>query len=151
MTHPTSNIPFCFPLHYEYLQLDYMQFWWKRLFVGKPLPKVTWFRNDVEVSNASSILPSAGTTHVRSELKVSGLGRKDVHSELTCQATNNPRTQPLAATLHVDMNCKFLAKHERHHSSVAKLKIHLMLFSLLYGIQLNCISVKKTKTKYTYL
>lgn len=83
---------------------------------------MTWLRNDVEVSNASSILPSAGTTHVRSELKVSGLGRKDVHSELTCQAANNPRTQPLAATLHVDMNCKFPAKHERFCSSFVKPK-----------------------------
>lgn len=70
------------------------------------MPKVIWYRNDAEVSNNSTVLPSAGTTHVRSELKVSGLSRKDVHSELTCQASNNPRTQPLAATLHVDMNCE---------------------------------------------
>lgn len=74
---------------------------------AKPLPAVTWFRNDMVVSNASVALPSAGTTHVRSELRISGLGRRDVHSELTCQATNNPKTQPLAATLHVDMNCKW--------------------------------------------
>ena len=73
---------------------------------AKPLPTVTWFRNDVVVSNVSVALPSAGTTHVRSELRITGLGRRDVHSELTCQATNNPKTAPLASTLHVDMNCK---------------------------------------------
>ncbi|XP_022907185.1 neural cell adhesion molecule 2-like [Onthophagus taurus] len=74
------------------------------VFGGKPAPIVTWFRNDVPVTNDSVALPSAGTTHVRSELKVSGLSRQDVHSELTCQAYNNPKTQPLASTLHVDMN-----------------------------------------------
>ncbi|KAF5271773.1 hypothetical protein FQA39_LY08096 [Lamprigera yunnana] len=61
-------------------------------------------RNDVLVSNVSMVLPGGGSTHVQSELRISGLGRRDVHSELTCQANNNPRTQPLAATLHVDMN-----------------------------------------------
>ncbi|XP_063905692.1 nephrin isoform X2 [Zophobas morio] len=74
------------------------------VFGAKPLPTVTWFRNDVVVSNVSVALPSAGTTHVRSELRITGLGRRDVHSELTCQATNNPKTAPLASTLHVDMN-----------------------------------------------
>ncbi|KAH0810739.1 hypothetical protein GEV33_012052 [Tenebrio molitor] len=71
---------------------------------AKPLPTVTWFRNDVMVSNVSIALPSGGTTHVRSELRITGLGRRDVHSELTCQALNNPKTAPLASTLHVDMN-----------------------------------------------
>nr|XP_015837001.1 PREDICTED: nephrin isoform X2 [Tribolium castaneum] len=72
--------------------------------IAKPLPSVTWFRNDVVVSNVSVALPRAGTTHVRSELRITGLGRRDVHSELTCQASNNPKTPPLASTLHVDMN-----------------------------------------------
>ncbi|KAK5647693.1 hypothetical protein RI129_002585 [Pyrocoelia pectoralis] len=74
------------------------------VFGGKPLPTVAWYRNDVLVSNVSMILPGGGSTHVQSELRITGLGRRDVHSELTCQAFNNPRTQPLAATLHVDMN-----------------------------------------------
>ncbi|XP_060532294.1 nephrin-like isoform X2 [Cylas formicarius] len=80
---------------------------------GKPPPTVSWFRNDVPVSNSSGVtlltpggsvgaLPSSNI--VRSELRISNLGRRDVHSELTCQATNNKKTPPLAATLHVDMN-----------------------------------------------
>lgn len=74
------------------------------VFGGKPLPTVLWLRNDIPVTNESVALPSAGTTHVRSELRILGLTRQDVHSELTCQAYNNPKTQPLASTLHVDMN-----------------------------------------------
>ncbi|KAK9738532.1 hypothetical protein QE152_g9752 [Popillia japonica] len=76
------------------------------VFGGKPLPTVLWLRNDIPETNASVVLPSAGTTHVRSELRILGLTRQDVHSELTCQAYNNPKTQPLASTLHVDMNCQ---------------------------------------------
>ncbi|CAH1163760.1 unnamed protein product, partial [Phaedon cochleariae] len=73
---------------------------------AKPPPTVTWYRNDVAVSESSVAVPAKGQTpsHVRSEIRVAGLGRRDVHSQLTCQAANNARTAPLAATLHVDMN-----------------------------------------------
>ncbi|KAF7265531.1 hypothetical protein GWI33_021066 [Rhynchophorus ferrugineus] len=79
----------------------------------KPPPKVVWFINDQPVQNTSRIGVSAASTPtsstlrtVRSELRITNLSRKDVHSELTCQAANNNKTGPLAATLHVDMNCK---------------------------------------------
>lgn len=74
---------------------------------GKPLPVVTWYRNDLMWNNVSVALPSGGNSHVRSELRITNLGRRDVHSELTCRASNNPKTPPLAATLQVDMNCEF--------------------------------------------
>lgn len=77
------------------------------LFVSaKPLPVVTWYRNEIAVSNLSVSVPSGGPSHVRAELRVNKLTRRDLHSELTCHARNNPKTPPLAATLHVDMNCK---------------------------------------------
>jgi hypothetical protein len=107
-------------VHAAYSFLNYWRYYWlpahflkshclnvANLVLAKPLPTVTWFRNDVMVSNVSIALPSGGTTHVRSELRITGLGRRDVHSELTCQALNNPKTAPLASTLHVDMNCKY--------------------------------------------
>lgn len=94
------------------------------LFSGKPLPIVTWYRNDIIVSNVSVVIPNTGTTHVRSELRISGLGRRDVHSELTCRATNNPKTPPLASTLHVDMNCKT----PLHTLIVLKTILHSMLW-----------------------
>ncbi|XP_044729672.1 protein turtle-like [Chrysoperla carnea] len=86
------------------------------VFGGKPVPQVTWYRNDVPVSSSkatTTILPSSslgssafgsGSTRVRSELTITHLTRDDVHSELTCRASNNNKTAPLAATLHVDMN-----------------------------------------------
>lgn len=81
-------------------------------FAGKPIPHVAWYRNEMVVTNKSVVLPSGGgKSHVRSELRVAGLGRRDVHSQLTCQAYNNDRTPPLSSTLHLDMNCKCYAKY----------------------------------------
>lgn len=87
------------------------------LISGKPSPKITWLindqpvRNSTEVGVSSTVLASANSRTVRSDLRLTDLSRKDVHSEITCQATNNNRTSPLAATLHVDMNCKFYRKY----------------------------------------
>lgn len=83
-------------------------------FSGKPPPKVTWLINDQPVQNLSNIGISSTTLVpnnsrvVRSDLRITNLSRKDVHSEITCQATNNDKIPPHAATLHVDMNCKYM-------------------------------------------
>ncbi|XP_050305453.1 protein turtle homolog B-like isoform X2 [Anthonomus grandis grandis] len=80
------------------------------VFGGKPPPTVTWLINDQPVENSSNVgitptvlVPNNGKL-VRSDLRIENLSRKDVHSEITCQATNNNKTPPHAATLHVDMN-----------------------------------------------
>ncbi|XP_018319740.1 hemicentin-1-like [Agrilus planipennis] len=72
---------------------------------GKPPPVVTWFRNDVPITDPEKVtVTEMSPSHVRSELRMSGLTRNDVHSDLTCQANNSPRRPPLAATLVLDMN-----------------------------------------------
>ncbi|KAJ8873985.1 hypothetical protein PR048_024825 [Dryococelus australis] len=71
-------------------------------FPSKPRPAVSWYRND-ELQSAREEVVAAGDK-VRSELVVRGLGREDLHSQLKCVARNNNRTQPLEATVHVDMN-----------------------------------------------
>ncbi|XP_056646735.1 hemicentin-1-like [Diorhabda sublineata] len=72
---------------------------------AKPLPIVLWYRDDVLVSNASVFLGNnGGVSQVRSELRVNRLGRHDVGKQLTCQASNNPRTPPLTSSLKIDMN-----------------------------------------------
>jgi hypothetical protein len=84
------------------------------LFTGVPVPKVRWLRNDIAVPSAAprravnpgrkAVVATSGV--VSAELMIERLGRGDLHSELTCQAINNNRTTPLAATVHVDMNCE---------------------------------------------
>ncbi|RZF47471.1 hypothetical protein LSTR_LSTR007398, partial [Laodelphax striatellus] len=73
---------------------------------GKPRPSVVWLRNEDLLTNKSSVVPASSGGHVLSELFINRLGREDLHSELTCQATNNNRTLPLFSTVHVDMNFK---------------------------------------------
>jgi len=69
---------------------------------------VTWYRNEQVASNVSTVLKtSAGGHLVRNEITVRNLGRQDLHSQLKCHASNNNRTHPLEATVHVDMNCKY--------------------------------------------
>ncbi|XP_063232136.1 hemicentin-1-like [Bacillus rossius redtenbacheri] len=69
---------------------------------GKPKPTVLWYRND-EMQSAQEEAGDVGD-QVRSELVIMNLGREDLHSQLRCVARNNNRTQPLEATVHVDMN-----------------------------------------------
>ncbi|OAD53073.1 hypothetical protein WN48_10841 [Eufriesea mexicana] len=71
---------------------------------GKPAPTVSWHRNDRLISNKTLTVRSGVT---RSELVIKNLGRDDVRSMLTCNATNNNRSIPLSSSVHVDMNCKY--------------------------------------------
>ena len=76
--------------------------------IGKPRPVVTWYRNEEVASNVSTVLKTSVGGHlVRNEITVRNLGRQDLHSQLKCHASNNNRTHPLEATVHVDMNCKY--------------------------------------------
>ncbi|XP_046737245.1 hemicentin-2 isoform X1 [Diprion similis] len=68
---------------------------------GKPSPSVLWYRNDVMKSNQSVKLHH---DTIRSEIRIPNLGRDDVRSEITCVATNNNKSIPLTASVHVDMN-----------------------------------------------
>ncbi|KAF4525469.1 hypothetical protein B566_EDAN004881 [Ephemera danica] len=89
--------------------------------ICSPVPRVHWLRNSLAVhtpfigsarraggiSRKGSGLTLAGLAGVVSaELVIEQLGRGDLHSELTCQASNNNRSPPLNATVHVDMNCE---------------------------------------------
>lgn len=67
---------------------------------GNPKPLLTWLKNDQGVGEVVETLDEK----IRAEILIENLGRKDLHSELTCQASNNNRTQPLSATVHIDMN-----------------------------------------------
>ncbi|XP_066592853.1 uncharacterized protein [Prorops nasuta] len=68
---------------------------------GKPAPSVSWYYNDKFVNNQTTTLRSGAT---RSIIEIKHLGRNDVRTELTCNATNNNRSIPLSSSVRVDMN-----------------------------------------------
>lgn len=71
---------------------------------GKPTPTVSWYRDDKLVSNKTVTVRNGVA---RNELVIKNLGRNDVRSTLTCNATNNNRSIPLSTTVYVDMNCEY--------------------------------------------
>ncbi|XP_051159478.1 hemicentin-2-like isoform X2 [Leptopilina boulardi] len=72
---------------------------------GKPAPTVTWYRNDNFVNiKTVTVHNRNGVPVIRSDIEIKNLGRADVRTELTCNATNNNRSLPLSSTVHVDMN-----------------------------------------------
>ena len=77
-------------------------------FLGVPLPRVTWSKSGHLIDESFQILNN-GT--VRNEISFYAIERSSLHSELTCTASNTNLTRPVTATVHVDMNCKYLLKY----------------------------------------
>lgn len=85
-----------------------------------------WFRNEIEIEGRIDIVQTEDATtnsRIRSEIVIEDLGRKDVHSELTCQAGNNNRSTPLSATVHLDMNCKLINMYVSQLSNKTKVAL----------------------------
>ncbi|KAJ8670462.1 hypothetical protein QAD02_001721 [Eretmocerus hayati] len=71
---------------------------------GKPPPTLSWSRDGRFVSNVSY---SKAKGYIRGELVLKKLRRSDVHSEIICSANNNNSTQPLSASVRIDMNREY--------------------------------------------
>ena len=68
---------------------------------------VRWLRNDRPIREGVAIIRGEEEeSHIQTTIEIPHLHRRDLHSQLTCSAHNNNRTSPLAATVHVDMNCE---------------------------------------------
>ena len=72
---------------------------------GRPLPKVTWWRDHALLDASDRRL---GSFKTENELILKDLKREDLHSILTCQATNNNFSVPVSTSVKLDMNCKYL-------------------------------------------
>ena len=71
---------------------------------GRPLPKVTWWRDHALLDASDRRL---GSFKTENELVLKDLKREDLHSILTCQATNNNFSVPVSTSVKLDMNCKY--------------------------------------------
>jgi hypothetical protein len=68
------------------------------------MPKVTWWRDHALIDSSDT---SRASFKTENELVLKDLQRDDLHSILTCQATNNNISVPVSTSVKLDMNCKF--------------------------------------------
>ena len=71
---------------------------------GKPSPSVNWYQANRLIDSTYTIGPHG---LVRNELNIRNLNRSDFMSILTCRASNNNVTEPISATVILDMNRKW--------------------------------------------
>lgn len=70
---------------------------------GRPPPRVVWYRNGKLIDTSDYFEDGV----MKNDLMISILARSDLGAELTCEASNNNISRPLATTVQLDMNCKF--------------------------------------------
>ena len=73
---------------------------------GRPTPKVTWWRDHALLDDVSEVVDEVAGK-VTNELRLVQLRRTDLHSILTCQASNNNISVPASTSVKLDMHCKF--------------------------------------------
>ena len=73
---------------------------------GRPTPKVTWWRDHALLDDVSEVVDEV-SGKVTNELRLVQLRRTDLHSILTCQASNNNISVPASTSVKLDMHCKF--------------------------------------------
>ena len=100
-TRSTYNIPNESPK--KQFTVAIMHIFW--LFPGRPTPRVTWWRDHALLDDVSEDIDVA-TGRVTNELRLRQLRRTDLHSILTCQATNNNISVPASTSVKLDMQCK---------------------------------------------
>ncbi|KFB35298.1 AGAP002104-PA-like protein [Anopheles sinensis] len=76
--------------------------------LGRPLPKVQWWYENKVINNTSVVLSDK---RVKNTLVLHRLERKHLKSVFTCQAANNNVTNPISASVTLDMNCKYRQTH----------------------------------------
>ena len=79
---------------------------------GRPTPRVTWWRDHALLDDVSEEIESDGSIlgniRVTNELRLNHLRREDLHTILTCQASNNNISVPVSTSVKLDMHCKLI-------------------------------------------
>ncbi|RWS04740.1 nephrin-like protein, partial [Dinothrombium tinctorium] len=97
---------------------------------GKPLPSVSWWKNDVLLDSTYSPAPHG---HIRNELRLSNLNRSDFETEITCKASNTNLTVPKQSSIILDMNLKPLEVKITTIEKPISVGAHTELQCLSYG------------------
>ena len=75
-------------------------------FPGRPPPTVRWWRGEVLLDSKDEVGEFPDLR--RNTLVIPKLVRQDLHAVFTCQASNNNISQPVSASIAIEMHCKYL-------------------------------------------
>ena len=75
------------------------------VFSGRPNPRVSWWRDHALLDDVSEEV-NEFESKVVNELRLVQLRREDLHSILTCQASNNNMSIPASTSVKLDMHCE---------------------------------------------
>lgn len=75
------------------------------MIIGRPTPVVRWWRGSTLLDSKDSSTSFPNVKH--NKLVVSHLERSDLHAIYTCTASNNNISQPVSASVSVEMHCKY--------------------------------------------
>lgn len=73
---------------------------------GRPLPKLTWWHNNQLLEGIVKPPSKDAPKEVKNVLSIKNFDRKDLLSSYTCQSSNNKLTDPITASVMIDLNCK---------------------------------------------
>ena len=68
--------------------------------------KVTWWRDHHLLDSSLVSVASVSPHSVEAVLTLPSLAREDLHSILTCQASNSNATVPVSTSVKLDMTCE---------------------------------------------
>jgi len=71
---------------------------------GNPSPSVTWWRESQVVDTSYQSTTEGGGSRVTNILTISSLTRADLHSILTCQASNSNSSLPVSTSVKLDLH-----------------------------------------------
>ena len=74
------------------------------LILGTPAPQLNWWREHALIDGSYENSEPHKTVNT---LLLENLQRSDLHSILTCQASNNNISNPVSTSVKIDMHCKF--------------------------------------------
>jgi hypothetical protein len=78
------------------------------LFLGRPSPKVTWWRDNIEmISSASHPSADAGASAVVNQLFIGTVTRDFYGSRLECRAQGSKLLPPIVKEITVQVHCEY--------------------------------------------
>ena len=75
--------------------------------IGRPIPKVTWWRDDVEINSTSNPSAIEGLAAIVNQLLIGTMTREYYGSKLQCRAQGSKLIAPVIKEVTIQVHCKY--------------------------------------------